>query len=72
MSSDQMTNLLTTVLFIMIGVLCFLLIIYIVLKIKERSNQKVKEDTIGGKVKNVSSTPEKTTIEYSKKSIFSC
>lgn len=71
MSSDQMTNLLTNVLFIMLGVLCFLLVIYIVLRIKEGKSKKQRETDILGNTKSSSKKTEKTTVEYSKRSIFS-
>lgn len=71
MSNNQMTNLLTTVLFIMIGVLVFLSVIYIVLKIKENQKQKAKENDIPMAKKEQTASNEKSTVTYSKKSIFS-
>ena len=71
MSSDQMTSLLTNVLFIMLGVLVFLVIVYIVLKVKDGKSRKVKETTISRNNPNSSTIDERESKEYSKKSIFS-
>jgi hypothetical protein len=71
MSSDQMTSLLTNVLFIMLGVLVFLVIVYIVLKVKDGKSRKVKETTISRNNPNSSTVDERESKEYSKKSIFS-
>jgi len=69
MSNDQMTNILTIILFIMIGVLAFLSVIYIILKVRENKKQHPKEkDMIAG---SKAAASEKAQVEYSKKSIFS-
>ena len=69
MNNDQMTNILTIILFIMIGVLAFLSVIYIILKIRENKKQHPKEkDMIAG---SKAAASEKAQVEYSKKSIFS-
>lgn len=72
MSNDQITNLLTTILFIMIGVLFLLSVVYIVLKLKEnKKNNQNKEQTLSSNQKKGNADSEKGQIEYSKKSIFS-
>lgn len=71
MSNDQITNLLTTVLFIMIGVLVFLFIIYIVLKMQEKQKENRKEEKILSSNKKDNIIAEKGKIEYNKQSIFS-
>lgn len=70
MSSDQMTKLLTSILVIMLGIFVFLVIVYIVLKVKEGKSKKVKETTILKNNPNMA-TSESQAKEYSKKSIFS-
>lgn len=71
MNSNQMTNLLTTILFIMIGVLVFLSVIYVILKINENKKQKVREKDIPVAKKEEATGNEKPAVTYSKKSIFS-
>lgn len=71
MSNNQMTNLLTTILVIMIGILVFLSVIYIVLKIKESKKQKAREKDIPINKKEETASNEKSAVTYSKKSIFS-
>lgn len=72
MSNDQITNLLTVILCVMIGVLFFLSIIYIILKIKDNKAKKrlEKEDSPSSRKKEVAS-PVKGQVEYNKQSIFS-
>lgn len=71
MNSDQLTNLLMVILFVMIGVLVLLSVIYIVLKIKENKRKKEPKETISnGSTKETNQT-EKAPVTYSKKSIFS-
>lgn len=72
MSNDKMTNLLMIILFIMIGVLVLLSVIYIVLKVKEKKRKAPREDSFSNNnthQEEISS--ERTAMEYSKKSIFS-
>lgn len=71
MSSDQMTNLLTSVLVIMLGILFFLVIVYIVLKIREGKNKKRTKEILSGNEVKSEVAIEKTNKEYTKKSIFS-
>lgn len=71
MSSNQMTSLLTTILFIMIGVLVVLSVIYIVLKIQENKKKHQREEGISSNTGKATKSTEKAPIEYSKKSIFS-
>lgn len=71
MNNDQVTNLLTTILLIMIGVLFFLSVIYIVLKVKESKRKHKSEETIASTSSKENANTEKGTIQYSKQSIFS-
>lgn len=71
MSNDQITSLLTTILAIMIGVLVFLLFIYIILKLRENSRKKQMEEDELPNQKQEKATPVKGQVEYSKQSIFS-
>ncbi len=72
MSSNQMTSLLTTILFIMIGVLVLLSIVYIVLKMQENKGKKKGKGDITVQTKTTNTRGETNTpIQYSKKSIFS-
>lgn len=74
MSEDQITNILTIVLAIMIGVLFLLSVIYIVLKIKDNKRKKsLQEDEIIPNSNKKESIPNsaKGQKEYSKQSIFS-
>ena len=71
MNNDQVTNLLTSILFIMIGVLFFLSIIYIVLKVKESQRKHRIEGAISTNQAKENADGEKGAIQYSKKSIFS-
>ena len=70
MNNDQMTNLLTIILCIMIGVLFLLSVIYIVLKIKERQRTKQSSENLITNTSKGTADAEKK-VEYSKKSIFS-
>ena len=68
MSNDQVTNLLTIILFIMLGVLFLLMVIYLVLKLQSRktkTEKSVKEDS-GNSEKQL-----KNTDTYNKQSVFS-
>ena len=69
-NNDQITNLLTIFLIVMVGILFILLIIFAVLKIKENNKNKPKKNKTKSNGKN-GETPEKELIEYTKKSIFS-
>lgn len=71
MSNDQVTNLLTTVLFIMIGILVLLSVIYIVLKLQESKRKNKKEEIISSNGKKETKSTEKGAMQYSKQSIFS-
>ena len=71
MNSDQITNLLSIILCVMIGVLFFLSIVYIVLKIKDKKNKKRLEQDIPVHLEKKEKTPTKGQIEYNKQSIFS-
>lgn len=72
MNSDQVTNLLTIILCIMLGVLFFLSVIYIVLKIKENKIKHKREENISLDQNKTKTKEEKaTTVQYSKQSIFS-
>ncbi len=71
MNSNQMTNLLMIILFVMIGVLVLLSVIYIVLKAKEKKRKVAREDSFSNSTRQEEISSEKTAIEYSKKSIFS-
>lgn len=71
MSNDQLTTLLTTVLFIMIGVLFFLSVIYIILKMQESRKKRSKEESISNNQKQGTSDSAKGQVAYSKQSIFS-
>lgn len=72
MSSDQLTNLLTIILFIMLGILGLLIVIYIALKISEknRKRKQLQKEHINNKTEHSNDT-YKTTGEYTKKSIYS-
>ena len=72
MNSDQITNLLTMILCIMIGVLFFLSIVYIVLKIKDKKNKRrLEQDDVSLDSKKEVTADPKQSVEYSKESIFS-
>ena len=72
MNNDQLINLFTILLFIMIGILAVLCIIFIVLKLK--SNQKQNQNKNKTKIKEKSGTDKnskkETTTIYNKQSIF--
>lgn len=72
MNSDQLTDILTVILFIMIGILGLLLIVFLILKISEKNkkNKKIKNNSIDNEGNN-SSNDVKTVGEYTKKSIYS-
>ena len=69
-NNDQITNLLTIFLIVMVGILFILLIIFAVLKIKESNKNKTKKNKTKNNGKDGELT-EKEPIEYTKKSIFS-
>ncbi len=71
MNNDQVTNLLTTILCIMIGVFFFLFVIYIILKMQEVKKKKQRQEEIITSPKNEKIKEEKSTAQYSKQSIFS-
>lgn len=70
MNNDQLINLFTILLFIMIGILAVLCIIFIVLKLK--SNQKQNKNKTKIKEKSVTdkNSKKETTTIYNKQSIF--
>lgn len=76
MGSDAISNILVSVLGIMIFILAVLIAIFIVLKLREKTNSKKTEENFiigGNKTKNTNKTQEKTkTVDnsYSKQSIF--
>ena len=72
MSNDQLTNLLTIILYIMLGILSLLLLIYIALRIHDKSKEKKQANK--SKIKheeNNDTSSSKTPIDYSKQSIYS-
>lgn len=74
MSSDQLTNILTSLLFIMIGILGLLVIIFIVLKIidNKRKSERNKNNEANNSNKNEeTSGTYKSSKDYTKKSIYS-
>ncbi len=71
MSSNEITNLLTIILCIMIGVLFLLTIVYIVLKMQENKRKHKRENTITNIETGEKAQSNKTNIEYNKQSIFS-
>lgn len=74
MSNDQITTLLTNVLFIMIGVLLLLSVIYVVLKIQENKKKNRREEKISldkNKGTTKASKSGKGSVEYTKQSIYS-
>ncbi|MBR3163165.1 MAG: hypothetical protein IKF17_03590 [Clostridia bacterium] len=74
MNSDQLTNILTIILFIMLGILSVLVIIYIVLRLsdKKRKNKQIQqEQTVDNENIEETSGEVKSTGEYTKKSIYS-
>ena len=69
MESNQLINLLTILLGIMIGVLCILCLIFLVLKLKSREHKEkkvVKQQEENAKIKAKTLTPQ----NYTKESIF--
>lgn len=72
MSSDQLTNMLTIILFIMLGILGLLVVIYIALKISEKSrqNKQKQKEQVNNNQEQLNDT-YKTSGEYTKKSIYS-
>ena len=68
MNNDQLINLFTILLFIMIGILVVLCIIFIVLKLK--SNQKQNKTKIKEKSVTDKNSKKETTTIYNKQSIF--
>lgn len=71
MNNNQLTTLLTTVLFIAIGVLFFLSVIYIILKIQESRKKQVGEGQISIGKEKATTNSAKGQMEYNKQSIFS-
>ena len=72
MSSDQLTNILTIILFIMLGILGILVIVYIALRIKEKNRKNKKNINVQKDTSNKEAdTTLKTSGEYTKKSIYS-
>lgn len=72
MSNDQITNLLTVVLCIMIGILFFLFVIYIMLKLREnKKNKRIQENISLKNQKKETVNAPKGQVEYNKQSIFS-
>lgn len=72
MNNDQITNLLTVVLGIMIAILFILFVIYIVLKLRENKRNKQIQQSISLKnQKKETVNVPKGQIEYNKQSIFS-
>ena len=68
MNNDQLINLFTILLFIMIGILAVLCIIFIVLKLK--SNKKQNKTKIKEKSGTDKNSKKETTTIYNKQSIF--
>ncbi|MBR3254878.1 MAG: hypothetical protein IKF97_01420 [Clostridia bacterium] len=74
MSNDQITNILTVILFVMIGILFILFCTYIILKVKEkrRKNKRMAVDNDMQKNQNKKEIPEvKQLTDYTKQSIYS-
>lgn len=73
MNSDQLTYLLTIILYIMLGILGVLLLTYIILKVQEkhRKNKKMTKSNFNEKEDKKETGEIKTAIDYSKKSIYS-
>lgn len=72
MSNDQLTNLLTVILYIMIGVLSLLVIIYITIRIHDKSKEKKQADK--NKIKfeeDETKSSSNMHTDYSKHSIYS-
>ena len=74
MNNDQITNILTVILFVMIGILFILFCAYIIIKVKEK-NRKKKRIAINNdmkKMQNEREIPEvKQLTDYTKQSIYS-
>ena len=69
MESNQLINLLTILLGIMIGVLCILCLIFLVLKLKSREHKEkkvIKQQEENAKLKAKTLTPQ----NYTKESLF--
>lgn len=73
MSSDQLTNLLTIILFIMLGILGVLFIVYILLRIQEKNKKrtKISHNKNNSDNQNEEDAELKTTSQYTKNSIYS-
>lgn len=69
MSSDEITNMLSTILVIMISVLIILTIVYIVLKMKTKPKNQNKETMITSN--NKKTIDKSIPVSYNKQSIFS-
>ena len=72
MSSDQLTNILTIILFIMLGILGILVIVYIALRIREKNRKNKQNINKQSNTNNLETeTTLKTSVEHTKKSIYS-
>ena len=70
MNNDQLINLFTILLFIMIGILAVLCIIFIVLKLKSNQKQNKNKTKIKEKSGTDKNSKKETTTIYNKQSIF--
>ena len=70
MNNDQLINLFTILLFIMIGILAVLCIIFIVLKLKSKQKQNKNKTKIKEKSGTDKNSKKETTTIYNKQSIF--
>lgn len=70
MNNDQLINLFTILLFIMIGILAVLCIIFIVLKLKSNKKQNKNKTKIKEKSGTDKNSKKETTTIYNKQSIF--
>ena len=70
MNNDQLINLFTILLFIMIGILAVLCIIFIVLKLKSNQKQNKTKTKIKEKSVTDKNSKKETTTIYNKQSIF--
>lgn len=71
MNNDQITNLLTVILIVMLGVLFLLLIVFMILKVKENKKDKPRVNKPGESKNGIAPKSSKEQIEYNKQSIFS-
>ena len=72
MNSDQVTNILTVILFVMIGILAILFILYITLRLKTKKREKQRIEKKQS-IESKKSTGNKSdiSIDYTKQSIYS-